>query len=846
MVNIIFFNEKSKTKAEIQGIKEVFESVFKYTSEVNIHIFLNFKSPVDTLGVYDYLFFIEIPYRQGNYFRTNSNVYLNNIVFAIRKIADTSITKVEDGKMYSESGEFDYEEQIESERKALNQFIYDNITDVRRFDFALYYLLDAPNCTYKGFCGNLLCNPINVHELISKTINDLKGEKLGTTCVSLPNEIFLSNVIYKFIEATEARTNHGILTKKKIEAISTKQIGTQMATLYESAGTKLGMISGKAGTGKSLALLRFMYNHVQEHHCRLLTYNNLLVMDTKMALRNIGDFSPVNASITTLHKFFYSIYKTTPVYYLHMDDNQVNRLFRLCHSRIIKMVGLIEMYALVYGFTNDVTKILNYYKSIGFVLDSEQKEMHLFAEFLAQQKNWSVNDLYAIMNRYVQEKRERFVNDYQQKAFLSGYRIIIEQLYLLFHNSDEFLEKFGNNILIPHMSIRKSGRFQKDDEQLYDKFIEQCTNKFAIEHGIPEDLIPQFFTDEEELINKISNEKIGEQIKEQFKNAIETKEAIKAIKRKVYWSKYVLIDEAQDCANYEKELLLELFGSSNIIIASGGKDQLIRTPTETRWDVSFGTRLYSEKISLTHVSHRQKGNVVEFINAFAKEFRLDTELSVPDSIKGTGKVIIDMRKGISRENMPLDIINYLRIYGEDYGCSPYESMMMLFPNQGYTTSTYAGSTINIDKNDTISYDVGDRVRSLEVSLPEGMSALDCSINGKSTLLAKAGHDKTRCLLYQSCRGLEAWSVLCFGFDKFFAEKQIGKAVNEYIDEALGLFKDDEQQRFIQREKYASLWLFMALTRAMDTLYISFENPDSYFAKRILQIGSNLPFVEILK
>src|SRR5690606_42075072 len=38
----------------------------------------------------------------------------------------------------------------------------------------------------------------------------------------------------------------------------------------------------------------------------------------------------------------------------------------------------------------------------------------------------------------------------------------------------------------------------------------------------------------------------------------------------------VIIDEAQDCNRIEKDILIHIFGSENIVIANGGKEQLIR------------------------------------------------------------------------------------------------------------------------------------------------------------------------------------------------------------------------------------------------------------------------------
>lgn len=848
MVNIVFINEKSVDQEDLKQLKSGFEQIFKFTQDVNIHLLLNFKSTVDTLGFYDIITFIEVPYRQGNYYRTYSKTYLNNIVFAYREIKDESIIDIKDGGLLTKEGSLDYNKMMEEEKSSLKRFLRDNFKEVKSFDFSLYYNISAPNCDKNGRYGNLFFNKTcNFKELIDETIDNLKGDRNSTICVSLCEHKPLSYFISSFLEMVEPRTSHGILTKKKMDAISTKEIGKQMQAVYDSSGEHLVIITGKPGTGKSLSLLRFMYNNVQNHHCRLLTFNNLLVMDTKLTIKNFGEFNPTNASITTLHKFFYDIYINTPVCDLHMDESQIDMLFDKCNKRVALMVVLIEKYAESNALNNNAIAILNYYieKDNGhkYVPIEDKKEMFFFASYLSRQKEWGIGTLHQLAYEYVREKREKFIQLYGKQAFISGYRIIMEQLYLLFHYKDEFFETFGMDLCSASQSIRRSDEFEQKDHILYHDFLAKCKERFSEEHGIPEDCFTQYIAQQSKLKNDtaLNIDKLRE------KQLVYNDKVVKAIRRKVKWSKYVLIDEGQDCAGYEKELLLELFGSNNIIVASGGKEQLIRTAIETRWDFSFDDKLDHQLINLTHISHRQKGNIVEFINAYAKEFSLETELKVPDSIKGEGRVIIDLRNDINQNNMPIDVMSNLKESGADHGCQPYESIMMLFPNEGYTTFSDGGDTVDIDINDTIDMEGKERERSLKVNLPNGkFDILDCTVNKKASLLRDVGQNKTRALLYESCRGLEAWSVMCFGLDTFFSEKQTSQSAIEYVDEATGLFKDDEDQRKLFLEKYCALWGLMAMTRAMDTLYISFANPNSRLATRISNIASSLPFVEILR
>src|SRR5574344_1322705 len=248
MVNIVFINEKSVDQEDLKQLKSGFEQIFKFTQDVNIHLLLNFKSTVDTLGFYDIITFIEVPYRQGNYYRTYSKTYLNNIVFAYREIKDESIIDIKDGGLLTKEGSLDYNKMMEEEKSSLKRFVRDNFKEVKSFDFSLYCNISAPNCDKKGRDGNLFFNKTcNFKELIDETIDNLKGDRNSTTCVSLCEHKQLSYFISSFLELVEPRTSHGILTKKKMDAISPKAIGKQMQAVYDSSGEHLVIITGKPG-----------------------------------------------------------------------------------------------------------------------------------------------------------------------------------------------------------------------------------------------------------------------------------------------------------------------------------------------------------------------------------------------------------------------------------------------------------------------------------------------------------------------------------------------------------------------------------------------------------------------
>ena len=291
-------------------------------------------------------------------------------------------------------------------------------------------------------------------------------------------------------------------------------------------------------------------------------------------------------------------------------------------------------------------------------------------------------------------------------------------------------------------------------------------------------------------------------------------------------------------------MILELNGSDNTVIATGGHDQLIRTAQENDWSQLFGHQLDSEKITLKSVSYRQKGNIISFINAFAEKFNIETRLSIPDDTMDSGRVIIDCRS-FPENTIPFDKIMSLHLNGKDMGCSNFENMMFLLPQTGYVKRTKTeDKDVTIDNNSTILISQASAQRNLAMSLPEDFRPIDGTVNDKRKALQNVGQDNTRCLLYESCRGLEAWNVMCMDLNDFYYEKLTSRDAEDYaVSYTGGLFEVGKDKYIAQ---YASLWCFMALTRAIDTLYIKLSNTSNTFSQKLLEAAKGLEQVEIIE
>ncbi len=102
----------------------------------------------------------------------------------------------------------------------------------------------------------------------------------------------------------------GALTKKKLEMLSRRLLDEQDYVQAIEEG-KLVIIRGRAGTGKTLKLLRIAVELAVERsrRCLILTYNHALVFDIRRLLVFHGKTGGYDKTveISTLHKYFYDL-----------------------------------------------------------------------------------------------------------------------------------------------------------------------------------------------------------------------------------------------------------------------------------------------------------------------------------------------------------------------------------------------------------------------------------------------------------------------------------------------------------------------------------------------------------
>lgn len=261
---------------------------------------------------------------------------------------------------------------------------------------------------------------------------------------------------------------------------------------------------------------------------------------------------------------------------------------------------------------------------------------------------------------------------------------------------------------------------------------------------------------------------------------------------------YVLIDEAQDWSNQERDIVLKLFEKGKIIIADGGQ-QFVRRIDPCDWSVVRERNNIKLKYCL-----RQKENLVGFINAYSQKMDiLGSKVLSKNNMPG-GKVII------TSDNKLFDIHAQEMERLKAAGNIAYD-MLYLVPHS------------LVRKQD------GDNQFAMKTQFEQrGMFFWD-GTSSKNREGYSIDAEEIRLIQYDSARGLEGWTVVCMDFDVFLEEKE-----KEYTDgKADSLILESPEER---KKKYLYNWAMIPLTRAIDTLIITIKDPRSSVGKMLYEIA----------
>lgn len=267
----------------------------------------------------------------------------------------------------------------------------------------------------------------------------------------------------------------------------------------------------------------------------------------------------------------------------------------------------------------------------------------------------------------------------------------------------------------------------------------------------------------------------------------------------------VLIDEGQDWPLADKSAVLSIFGHQSVIVADG-VDQFVQGVEHCDWTAGVPTS--ERQIVSLPKSLRLKANLCRFAMAFAAEMNLpDWSIDLDPELSG-GKVKLFLR--------PYGRVDHEALFAEHAaaGNAPIDALFCISKSH----------------------------RSVHKALPGMLADWDLRV-WDGTESANLSHypsniNQHRIVQYQSCRGLEGWTVVCLDLDRFF-EEQLKHAP---VSPAPDLLIDRETLA----RRHAARWCLIPFTRAIDTLAVH-ASETSELGQKLLNVARRFPdFVDIIR
>lgn len=799
-IEIIPINGKSQYFDYDNFEKSVIETIGRRCSDAKIFLFNNFPVSVSVETNIDLIIVIAIEDKTGNFYIPKSNnegkaVYFHNQIIPLKFITqfqDDTIT-IDDEQIVANEEYIDYSTEINSIRFGLINYL-SNKCGINRQGLFVQPLIFVKNKS-EFIQNNFLIAETFDFKMIHKYFAQ-NGADIFLAYKDWKSEVgyqlTLNNDIERITEQASKDSEIGYLTKKKVDRIG-KQLSNSK-TIYEELNKHLVIVSGKAGTGKSSELLLLTMKCISNGQNTLyLTYNKLLIFDiaktvksylnAKLANSNNSGEKPGEASVLTLHAFFYRLSKSLGVLHV-LNEVRIEKLLTTLKERMRKVYDIVKDEIIKNTSIDDIKAIIQNNNN----LDIGTKEVGIdFLNFI-KRKITTSKDIDKGSVDFYNHKKSIVGNIGANEVFLADYYGVLENTLLQIQNPKQFYEKYNienkHELLDVAIGLNKKYVGEKDGK------------KTVTEKGFVE----------------FKNRRVG------------------GHRRK----RTLFIDEAQDCHRLEKEILISIYGSNNVVVANGGKEQLIRHVELCNWEVSQAKKLEVKKHYTRNKSYRVKKTVVDFCNYVAKRFQIDLNLEPLES-EDEGELLFDFRLN-HNETEVTEIFNHLKLKGEVNGCLPYESLLVLLESNSQREGATGSNEPNRETAIINEYDNIEDATLLKRGTWKYLETLenndfmfwDGTTNDKSQLIVPSPNE-SRVIYYESCRGLEAWTVACFALDKFFSLKREDPDAEKYLIEDLFLNQDNEQRKSM----YAATWALMALTRVIDTLYVHINDRNSEFGKVVV-------------
>lgn len=604
--------------------------------------------------------------------------------------------------------------------------------------------------------------------------------------------------VKRVVERASKDSEYGFLTKKKLDFIARKRKISD--SIFDELGTKTVIIEGQAGTGKTLELINIASRRIENGgNVLYLSYNTLLVNDISKTLKHRHNafllykqkegesvrtdqpYKVGELTASTIHYYIYHLVKSLGIA-LIINAERIQELIANLQTRTAAVVKFLN------NNINPAEKLnANHLRTIiqnNVEFSKEVKEAGVLLINFLEKKHYDPR--YSMTNNveyFVKDRTEFLIKNFQNEVFIADYHNILNETLKLLKNTNDFYDEY---------EVESKGKLLETHFKLDDADIESFSrNTFQ--------------------------KKISRRI-------------VARLRRRT-----VFVDEAHDCTKIERDILMSIFKPHNFVVTSGGKEQLIRTGEVLQWSVASGQKHPHKIFKKERKTFRMKSNVVHLVNFMAKKFGIDINLA-PDSIEDSGTLTFDFRPIIPQE-LKKTVSEYLNT-GFLAGYSPYETLLFLIDSRTdhIVTKEKEDDKLVITEDNNIAESKGFRRK---WNFTESLEATDSfflwngTAAGKKSLPLPQNFD-ARMIYYESCRGLEAHTVFCFALDQYFLHKSKDDEASLYLLD--DMFKTDEDRT----NAYAITAVLMALTRAIDSLYINITDQNSLLGQLLLEYASQFP------
>jgi Ca2+-binding EF-hand superfamily protein len=770
-------------------------------SQAELIILNRFPVAITAQASIDFIILLKIPDIHNNYYRIKGNdgwLYVKNQIIAVSVIDEFQNTEInyQGNTLEIQNQFFTYQEDASKIKWGLTNYLADKCGLERNF-ITIHPLIWLKNNNSNIADNDLYVGKQLTYDSIEEVISKNYYYKWSGYKEWQNNDILFEHHIKEIFEQASKDSAEGFITKKKIDRIQRK-FGVKQDEANSIIGTKLVEVKGKAGTGKTSELLKWMLkNSLIGKKGVFLTYNHLLVYDIASQVNSLSnrlgdDVKKASTTTYTIHGYFYNVAKKLGV------------LLLMTEARIKELTSILD----------------NRWVEIEAFFNRERKPSDTSLSWLKMrvQNNWQVN-------QGIKREAILFIQHIEKLRFLPNQQ---ETSRLFKSFRDDKTERLANlessNIFLKdYVEVLKRTRQATTDLDGFLKDLD-VESKYNLLH-ITLDLNPK-------IIDKDRDGKIDfEKLKTRYKKSISGFRA----------GRIAYIDEAQDCHPLERDILFNLFGSNNCVIANGGKEQLIRYSELCNWHISQNRKVDYRIYPKPSKSYRMKPAIAALANHIAKWYDIDLNIE-PLETEDHGHIYISNTNKLDEQVTALDELHKI---GERQGCTSYESLLLLKPADSNSNSNIgneaisATSSIKVNEYNNIVNDSANQrtdwplVTKAKEKVPE-VYFWNSTGNVDKRELPVPGSLSVRSIYYASCRGIEAWSVMCFGLDTFFENKANEDEADNYLLNDLFDQVTPEQSR----EKYAATWVLMAVTRCLENCYIQLLNPQSSIYLCIKDFYSN--------